>query len=124
MDNWHILIVEDENDGREIVAEILGFFGITADLATNGQDALDLLETNTYTAAIIDLMLPGMSGFELAHAIRMNPKTAHLPCIAVTAYHSTRIKQQALTAGFMGYHQKPLDDTGFIKELRRVVEGR
>ncbi len=44
-----------------------------------------------------------------------------LPCIAITAYHTSQLKKDALEAGFNAYFPKPLDDTNFIRELERVV---
>jgi two-component system, sensor histidine kinase and response regulator len=124
MVNWHILVVEDEKDGQEIASNLLGYFGVVTDLASSAEEALDLLDSSPYTAAVIDLMLPGMDGFELSRIIRANPYIANLPCIAVTAYHSSTIRKQALEAGYNGFYPKPLDYEGFIEELRRIIEYR
>src|SRR5215468_527515 len=120
MNNWHILIVEDEQDGREIAESLLGYFDIKTDLASTAEEALELLSTNHYTAAVIDLMLPGMDGLDLVRAIRSKAETASLPCVAVTAYHSSTTRRQAGEAGFNGFYPKPLDYSGFIEELNRI----
>jgi len=120
MDNWHILIVEDERDGQEIATGLLEYFDITTDIASTAEQALKLLSTKQYTAAVIDLMLPGMDGLALAQAIRSNANTANLPCIAVTAYHSSTIKRQAAEAGYDAFYPKPLDNEGFIEQLSRI----
>ena len=124
MDNWNILIVEDEQDGREIAVGLLQYFGIQADLASTAEEALNLLERKRYTAAVIDLMLPGMDGLALSREIRSNAATSDLPCLAVTAYHSSTIKRQAGEAGYDGFYPKPLDYEGFIKELSRICQLR
>ncbi|SRR5258706_8054713 len=122
MDNWRILIVEDEQDGQEIASGLLGYFGIQTDLASTGEEALNLLANVHYTAAVIDLMLPGMDGMTLVRAIRGDAKISELPCIAVTAYHSSKVKKQARDAGFDGFYPKPLDYEGFIEELNRICQ--
>ncbi len=122
MNHWHILVVEDEQDGQEIASSLLDHFGITTDLASTAEEAFDLLAQKHYTAAVIDLMLPGMDGLALARMIRSSSTTAYLPCVAVTAYHSSTIKKQASEAGYDGFYPKPLDYDGFIEELTRVCQ--
>ncbi|MBI1276579.1 MAG: response regulator [Anaerolineaceae bacterium] len=121
MDKWHVLIVEDEIDGQEVVEAILGYFNISADAVGTAEDALHLLNQNQYTAAVIDLGLPGMDGIELISAMRNDSTYAQLPCVAITAFHSSQLKQQALAAGFDAYFAKPLDDTSFVRELDRII---
>lgn len=121
MKNWRVLIVEDERDGQEVVQGILGYFNIAADVAFTADEALRLLEKNGYTAAVIDIGLPGMDGLELMRHMRDQAAYRTLPCVAITAYHTSQLKKDALEAGFDAYFPKPLDDTNFIRELERVV---
>lgn len=115
MTNWSILVVEDEPDGREVVASILRYHNIEVDLAANAEIALDLLRDRQYTFAVVDLALPGMSGWELLNLVQNSP--APIPCVAVTAYHSTDVALQAIRAGFKAYFPKPLDPTSFVRQL-------
>ncbi len=117
----HILVVEDEPDGREIISALLNHFGVNADLAPDGEQALDLLADHHYDAAVIDLMLPGIDGLELIQVIRSTPHIAALPCIAVTAYHTSKIKKDAKDAGYNAFYPKPLDDSAFFAELTRIL---
>ena len=81
-----------------------------------------LFETNaTYDAVIIDLALPGKDGWELLSEIVDNPNTENLPCIAVTAFHNSKLREQALHAGFTAYFPKPLDGTQLGRELDRIL---
>jgi CheY-like chemotaxis protein len=70
---------------------------------------------------VVDLNLPGMDGIELVREIRAHDVLQALPCIAITTYHTSAVKQQALASGFDAYFAKPLDDTAFVRELERVV---
>jgi CheY-like chemotaxis protein len=121
MTAWRILIVEDEPDGQEVVAELLGHFNVSHNVAGTAEEALELLAQEQYTAAIIDLALPGMDGLTLLKTIRENPDTADLPCVAFTAYHSSLVKKQAIESGCNGYLTKPLNDHSFMQELERVI---
>ncbi len=121
MNNWRMLVVEDEYDGQQVVSQILKYMGVQSDVASTAEEALDLIAQQGYTAAIIDLALPGMNGMELIAEIRSNAATASMPCVMVTAYHSSQVKKQALDAGFDAYFPKPIEDTSFIRELERIL---
>ena len=122
MNKWKILVVEDEPDGQVVVSRLLRYFNVGTDAVGTAEDALTALAENRYDAAIIDLALPGMDGLSLIRTIRADPNIASLPCVAITAYHTSAVKQQAIEAGFDVYFSKPLDDTSFIRELTRVVK--
>jgi CheY-like chemotaxis protein len=122
MKNWQVLLVEDEIDGQEVVQGMLDIFGVASDPVGTAEAGLECLENRDYTAVIVDLHLPKMDGIDFIEVIRDDPKFMNLPCIAVTAYHSTEVKQQALEAGYDAYLPKPLDDTAFIRELERIIE--
>ncbi len=122
--DWKILVVEDEPDGQIVVGGILNYFSISMDAFNSAEEAIQALSDKLYTAVIIDLNLPGMDGISLVQAIRQNPPTADIPCIAITAYHTSTVKKQAIEAGFDAYFSKPLDDTSFIRELERVIAER
>jgi two-component system, cell cycle response regulator DivK len=121
MRNWNVLVIEDEPDGREVLREMLARGSINVEAVGSAEQGIDLLHRHHYHAVIIDLMLPEMDGLQLIRMIRANPATARLPCIAVTAYHTSSVKKQALEMGFDGYFPKPLDRRTFIDEVRRLI---
>jgi CheY-like chemotaxis protein len=122
--DWNILVVEDEPDGQIVVARLLRYFNVSTDAVGTAEDAISALSEKNYTAAVIDLALPGMDGLQLIQNIRQNPDTSNLPCIAITAYHTSSVRQQAIDAGFDTYFSKPLDDTSFFREVSRVIDER
>lgn len=122
MSDSPILIVEDEPDGQELVSRMLTVVGIPVEVAPDGEIAWSMLKAKSYRAAIVDLALPGMDGIELLRKIRSDIKLANLPCIAITAYHTPELKQQALAEGFDAYFSKPLDRTLFLGALDGVLE--
>ena len=121
MANWNVLVVEDDPDGQEVVARILSHHNITVDIAGTGEEALTLLEQNTYSIAVIDLALPNIDGWRLLETIRKSPVLMEMPCVAVTAFHSAEVAVKAIKVGFAAYFPKPLDTTSFVRELRRFV---
>lgn len=119
--DWRVLVVEDEPDGQEVVKGILDYFNIEANAVGTAEEAVQALQSDQYNAVVIDLALPDMDGIELLTTIRTNHNTASLPCIAVTAFHASVVKQQALQAGFDAYFPKPLGDVAFVEELNRII---
>ncbi len=124
MRDWTVLVVEDEPDGQTVVAGILNYFHIKAEGVGSAEEALKALAARAFNAVVIDLMLPGMNGLTLVQSIRETASISSLPCVAITAHHSSAVKQQALDCGFDKYFAKPLDDTAFVRELSRLIETR
>lgn len=118
--DWHLLIVEDDPDGQEVLAYIMGYHEIRYKMVSTAEEALELVKDTVYTAAIIDLQLPGMDGWRLMRAIRAVAGGV-LPCFAVTAHHSASLAVKAIEDGFVGYIPKPLEPTMFVRELTRVI---
>src|SRR4051812_41016104 len=122
-DQTRILIVEDDPDGQAVVAHVLEYLSYPIDIADNADEAIAFLteRSGEYRAAIIDLALPGRDGWELLTEIQSIPSTAELPCIALTAYHSSKTREEGLLACFFAYFSKPLEASFFAKELEAIM---
>lgn len=121
MQDWHILVVEDDKDGQELVSRMLKYHRIAHQVAESGEEAISLLLQNTFTACVIDLALPGIDGWGVLKKVRTTPELRHLPCVAVTAFHSAEVAVKAIEAGFTAYFPKPLEPTSFVRELVQVI---
>jgi CheY-like chemotaxis protein len=119
--DWQILVVEDEYDSIQMVSKILQHSGIAVEIAHNGLECLEALKRRLPTLIIMDLALPIMDGWETLHHIRSNPETAHLPVVAITAYHSVNLEDDAYKAGFNAYMPKPLETQALVKHLERII---
>ena len=121
--SWHILVVEDDADGQEVMSTLLGHLNISIDIASDAAEAEAFLfrSGKTYNAAVIDLALPDKDGWQILSEVLADPKTAELPCIAVTAYHTSKLREDAILAGFKAYFPKPIDGTTFLRELESVL---
>jgi CheY-like chemotaxis protein len=123
MTKKHILVVEDDPDGQEMIATMLQHLQFEVDAADNAEEAAQLLSTsgNVYSAIIIDLALPGKDGWELLADILDNPKISEIPCIAVTAHHTSKLREDTIRAGFTAYFPKPIDATALGRQLASLI---
>lgn len=122
MRDWHVLVVEDDPDGQEVVSTILEHLNIRTTVAGNAEDAERLLFGGvSFNAIVVDLALPGKDGWELLRDILANPQTANIPCVAVTAFHTSKLREEAIHAGFSAYFAKPIDSTAFARRLESLM---
>lgn len=121
--NWRVLVVEDEDDSMELVQGLLTHYGIQCEGVQTGEEALQILEQTTFTLILLDLALPGVDGWGVLKAVRSSKSMSNVPCVAMTAFHTPELADQAIKAGFDAYFPKPLDATSFVRELQAIVEG-
>ena len=122
--NAPVLVVEDEYDSQQMVSKILQHQGLEVFVAHNGTECLEIVGRVRPFLVITDLSMPDMDGWETLEALRTNPQTAHIPVIAMTAYHSVAVAADAQRAGFDAYFSKPLDLPSFIACVHDLAEGR
>lgn len=118
-----ILIVEDDYDSMAVVEQALRYRGVGVRNARDGREALDLLGSVHPTLVILDLALPELNGWETLKAMRANPDTAKIPVMAVTAYHSASVADDAHRAGFDAYFSKPIDISQFLMAIDQFIGG-
>ncbi|HEU4837855.1 MAG TPA: PleD family two-component system response regulator [Micavibrio sp.] len=89
--------------------------------ATNGPEALEKVATLSPDIVLLDVMMPGMDGFEVCKRIKANPATAHIPVVMVTALTEAPERIKGLEAGADDFLSKPLDDTSLMSRVRSLV---
>ena len=104
-----ILVVDDHPDNVEIINARLSSRGFTVETASNGQEALDQVLANPPHLILLDVMMPGMDGYEVARRIKTNDDLPFIPIILVTARDSTQDKVDGLDAGADDYLTKPIN---------------
>lgn len=104
-----ILVVDDNDDAADLLALMLEQAGYATEVVHDGPAALARVEDWTPDVAILDIGLPGMSGYEVARALRADRRFAGIALIALTGWGSERDKQRALDAGFDSHLTKPVD---------------
>jgi CheY-like chemotaxis protein len=103
-----VLIVEDNDDAAEALKLLLELFGHTATVVTGGPAAITSVQTRDYHAALVDIGLPGIDGYEVARQIRKLGNSEGIVLAALTGYGQEADKQKALAAGFNEHLTKPV----------------
>ena len=89
--------------------------------ATSGQEALDSVERDSPDLVLLDVMMPGMDGFEVCKKIKDNPALAHIPVVMVTALTDSADRVRGLEAGADDFLSKPVNDTALMARVRSLV---
>ena len=103
-----IALVEDNEDSREMLCALLTRAGFSCRTAADGLAALTLVDDFSPEAAVVDVGLPGIDGFEVARRIRANPAHQHITLIALTGYGQQSDRATAIEAGFDAHLVKPV----------------
>ena len=114
-----IVYVEDNDDARATMGELLRAFGYEVVEVDNGKGVLDAVVAAQPDAVLMDIGLPDMDGYEVARGLRTHPRCSHVPLIALTGYGQMRDKEAAAQAGFSAHLIKPVD----IQLMVRTLEG-
>ncbi|SNS61437.1 DNA-binding transcriptional response regulator, NtrC family, contains REC, AAA-type ATPase, and a Fis-type DNA-binding domains [Anaerovirgula multivorans] len=115
---FKILIVDDEEEYREVLHMILSEEGYITEVCNNGEDALKKLETSTFDLVLTDLMLGGMNGIQLLKAIKSKYKS--LDVIIITGYGSIENAVKAIKEGAFTYIIKGHDPEEFLIEIKKI----
>lgn len=119
--SWSILIVDDEPDNLEIVAESLEFFGLKVKTARNGLEGLTALREFSPDLILLDLSMPKMDGWEMRSRIKNDLATQHIPVVALSAHAMAGDKERALKAGFNGYLTKPVNVATILTDISNTL---
>ena len=118
-DGRHVLVVEDDLDVRELLVEVLGWAGYRVHAAASGTEALGVLAamSSPPQLAIVDLVMPGMNGFELIRQMRRTPALAEVAVMVLTGM------SRALTPADAPRVDEWLDKPPSIEDLLHAVDG-
>jgi len=118
---YKILVVEDENDIRELIRYNLLQEGFAVEEAADGAEALDRIERRRPDLVLLDLMLPRLSGLELCQRLRANPETMKLPIIVVTAKGAEVDRVLGLEMGADDYVVKPFSPREVVARVKALL---
>jgi two-component system, sensor histidine kinase and response regulator len=104
-----VLLVEDNEINQELALELLLSNGITAEVANDGQEALDILEKEEFDGVLMDCQMPVMDGFEATRKIRQQEKYKDLPILAMTANAMAGDREKVIDAGMNEHIAKPIN---------------
>ena len=117
-----ILIVDDNRDAANSLATLLSLRGAAVQIAYDGPSALESLNRERPTLAILDIGMPGMDGHEVARQIRARPDCSHIRLVAMTGRCQETDRQQSLAAGFDLHLVKPVS-LGALDDLVTASRG-
>jgi two-component system CheB/CheR fusion protein len=118
-----IVIVEDNDDTRQMLSAFLEQSGFECHSARTGPAGLELIEAMRPDVALVDVGLPEMNGLELARRVRANAENEGVFLVAVTGYGLPQDRAAATEAGFDGHLVKPVDPDRLVAWLTRAVNG-
>ncbi len=117
-----ILIIDDDDRNIFALRAVLSSRGYNCSTAVTGQQAIQLLQQETIGTALVDMMMPGMDGYELMECIRKMPALSHVKLVAVTAQAMMGDKEKCLAAGANAYISKPVDIDRLMQVLRAPLK--
>jgi DNA-binding response OmpR family regulator len=114
-----VLLVEDEPRAAQMLAKGLREHSYAVDVSRNGEDALYQAAVTEYDAVVLDVMLPGVDGFELCRELRRGG--AHVPILMLTARDTVDARISGLDSGADDYLIKPFDFGELLARLRAII---
>ena len=118
----HILIVEDEADLRELVRQRLEWSNYVVSAAADGEEGLKKIYEENIDLIILDIMLPGVDGYEVMRTLKRNPRYSRIPILAFTAKGSKDSQEKILEAGADDYLVKPYEGNILLYKVKTLLE--
>ncbi|CAN7329578.1 EAL domain-containing protein [Pseudoduganella sp. LjRoot289] len=116
-----ILIVDDEPQNRRLLAVLLRPEGYHTESAASGEEALSAIANSAPDLILLDIMMPGIDGYQVASILKGNPATANIPIIMVTAHGERGARLAGLEAGAEEFLTKPVDRTELWLRVRNLL---
>ncbi len=116
-----ILVVDDEAPNRDLLEGILEAQGFTIRTAVDGEAALCAVDEKLPDTILLDVMMPGMDGFQVCRRLKGSEETAHVPILLVTALSEREDRITGIEAGADDFLQKPVDRTEVRLRVRNAV---
>ncbi|MGK7872476.1 MAG: response regulator transcription factor [Xenococcaceae cyanobacterium] len=116
------LVVEDCLTEREIITSCLQQAGINVSIAASGEEALEKISSNLPDVIVLDVVLPGRSGFEICRELKAENKTSNIPIIICSTKGSEMDKFWGMKQGADAYLPKPIDQEEFLRTVKQLIK--
>jgi class 3 adenylate cyclase/ActR/RegA family two-component response regulator len=117
----HILVVDDMPKNVKLLADVLAIKGYRISTASSGEQALAAIDADPPDLLLLDVMMPGLSGYEVCRAIRADPRHAMLPVVLVTALDPATERITGLEAGADDFLSKPVNQAELMARVRSLL---
>ena len=118
-----ILVVEDQEDNRQILRDLFASADYETIEAHTGDEGVRMAEAHRPDLILMDIQLPGIDGYEATRRIKGNPALSHIPIIAVTSYALSGDAGKARDAGCTEYITKPYSPRQLLATVRKYLAG-
>jgi diguanylate cyclase len=116
-----ILIVDDERQNRTLLEVMLEPEGYVLGTATNGDEALAMVEKFAPDLILLDIMMPGMNGYMVTARLKENPATRHIPVMVLSSLDDRNSMAHGLGAGADAFLGKPIDRMELYVQIRQLL---
>lgn len=116
------LVIEDSSAEREIIITYLQQVGVNALIAKSGEEGLEKLQQSIPDLIILDIVLPGRSGFEICRDLKSSEKTSKIPVIMCSTKNSEMDKFWGMKQGADAYLSKPLNKEEFVGTVNKLIK--
>lgn len=118
----HVVLVEDEINIAEAIRFLLSQEGWRVETLANGAAAVDVIRKVAPDLVMLDVMLPGKSGFEILHELRADPAFTDMPILMLTARGQSRDREMAEKAGVSRFMTKPFSNAEMLEAVRELTQ--
>lgn len=119
-----ILIVEDNQDNRELVVKVLKNKGYSTIEAVDGEDAIEKATSEKPDLILLDISLPKLDGYEVVKRLKSMEAFQDTPVVAFTAHAMKGDREKVIVAGFEGYISKPVNIRELPEQIRSFIRGK
>ncbi len=117
-----MLVIDDNAVNLDLMLYLLRSLGYDADGRSDGLAGLEAARSGAYALVFSDVLMPGIDGYELAGAMKSDPRCKDVPLIAVSALAMPEDRERILRSGFDGYIAKPIEPRAFADHVRALLK--
>jgi CheY-like chemotaxis protein len=119
-----VLCIEDDAETRVLIKKSLEAVGMMVDTVWGGEKGLEAAMSGRFDCVLLDVMMPGMDGYQVLQALKSQGLTQNLPVVLVTAYDDAKSRKRAQAAGVDGFISKPFEIQDLVDTIRDLVAAR